>query len=294
MSFTFERQKQKLTLGVSSDGRPTRTYSLFYLCKSDSQTELSVADVCNGLGLRVGSPFSEDANATLGPIEIDRLRTRVPHCAWSVSLQFGTNIKVPENESEDPTQMRVKRSKRYTEQPTSIIKDREGVLIVNAAGEPFAAGVAVADYPFAFVYEWNRQVPTRGFHKKLNKNTFNGCEPGTLLCLIQNVEVFEGAWNYWSETIEMRHKPEGWQPQPLNAGLKEIRYTGVVNTLVNCTDGNGQNCTEPQPLYDGTTLDGLAGQMIPLANRPEHCVYIDVDHFEEIEFEKIGVREFPE
>lgn len=305
MTFTNERTGQELTLGVSSDGRPSLEYMLSYLFRSDSATELTVAGVLSSLGLRAGSAFADDPNATLQRIRIARRLTRPPHCAWDVNIVFATNAKVPENDSQDPTQQRVKRYKRFSEQARQAIKDRNGTLIVNSATETFEDGVPVTDYPFSYIYEWNRSVPTRGFHGKINANTFNGCVAGTLLCLIQSEEIYEGSWVYWKETIEMRHNPLGWQPSPVNAGKKQRRWYGTYQDdefyLTDCLDGNHQPTQVPQPLYDATADEGrgpgdprLEGTMIPVANRPTDCVFVEVDHFETAQFEKIGVREFPE
>lgn len=290
----FFRLKQRMRPSISSDGRLSVAYTLGYLVTSNSATELSVRDVYSGLGLRPGIPFSEDPNATLQDMEIDRRETTAPYCAWDVEITFATNAKVPESDSQDPTQQRVRMSKRFFEAPKNIIRNRNGSLIINAAGDPFTGGVAAADFPFSFVYEWNRYTPTRGFHKKINANTFNGCEPGTLVCLISCEKVYEGAWEYWRETIEMRNNPEGWNPSPLNAGLREIKYNIGDNTLAAIVDAYGQPVSEPQPLYDGSSLDGLKGTVVQPSDRPASCKYIDVDHFEQAAFEKIGVPEFPE
>src|SRR5690348_1999503 len=102
-----------MELGVSSDGRPSISYTLGYLAESNSPTELSVIDVMNELGLSAGSAFGDDPNATLQKMKIKRLTTIAPYCAWDIGIVFATNAKVPENPSQDPTQMRVKMSKRY-------------------------------------------------------------------------------------------------------------------------------------------------------------------------------------
>lgn len=302
MSLDFLRQKQRLRSGVTSDGRPSLTYTLGYLVKSDSQTELSVADVLSALGLRPGSPFGEDPNATLQDVDIDRLSTLPPHCRWTVDIIYATNAKVPENDSNDPTQMRVKMSKRFAELGKYIIADKNGNLALNSAKEPFKGGVPVSTFPNTFVYEWRRNVPTRGFHGTVNLNQFNGCDPGTLLCLITSELQYEGAWIYWHETIEMRYDPDGWNPKPANAGFKQRQWLddGSDYTIVDCLDDNKQPFSDPQPLYDATADEDwvsgpkLEGTMIPVSARPADCVYVTVDHFTETQFEKIGVREFPE
>lgn len=293
MGFEFLRQKQKLKLGVSSDGRPSKTYTLGYLFSSDSATELSVVDVAAILQLQPGSPFSEDPNATLGDIEIDRLPTVEPHCFWNVDIVYATNAKVPENDSQEPTQQRVKRSARYSETTEYIIKDRHGTLIVNTAGDPFSDGIPARKWPRTFTYEWNRATPTIGFHGTINKNTFNGCEPGTLVCLIDHTEEFEGGYSpYWRETIVMIHDPNGWQPRPLNAGFKSKRRVtlgggiGTIDYYEDILDSHLQKVDVPSPL-------DANGAAIPLSQRPDACIYIDVDHLPETEFELIGVREFP-
>lgn len=298
MTTTFERVKQRMRSGVSSDGRTTFTYSLTYLAKSDSVTELSVADVLTALGQRAGSPFGEDPSATLQDVDIDRKLTIAPHCAWDVMIVYATNAKVPENDSPDPTQHRVKRSKRFAELSKHIIKDRAGSLIVNSAGEPYPSGVPASTFPNTFVYEWARNVPTRGYHGTVNLNTFNGCSPGTLLCLISSEEVYEGAYHFWRETIEMRHDPDGWQPSMVDAGLKERIYSGASYILADCRDSQKQKFTDPQPLYSAASEAGNSakkrGTMVPFSDRPAGCVFVEVDHFEETAFEQIGVQEFPE
>ncbi len=297
MTTTFERMGQRLRNGVSSDGRPSLSYMLKYLFKSNSVSELSVIDVQAALGLRPGAGFADDPNATLQEIDIDRRMTIPPHCAWDVLVNYATNARVPENDSQDPTEMRVKMSKRFGEYSKTIIKGRDGVLIINAAGEPFKGGVAVPTFPYSFVYEWNRKTPTIGFHETINQNTFNGVEPGNLICLISSELVYEGGYgSYWKETIEMRHNPDGWNPSPMNAGTKE-RIAGLTK-LRDCTDGHGQKYDEPQPLYDEESEDEdplhIEGTMVPESDRPAGVKFLEVDHFVESNFVNIGVREFPE
>lgn len=296
MSVDFLRVKQKLRSVMQSDGSMQDTYDLVYLAKSDDVTELSVVDVKNYLGLRTGQPFGDDPNATLGDIEIDRRATIPPHCAWDVRLSFATGARVPQSDSQDPTQWRTKRSKRYREITRYIVKDRDDKLIVNAAGDPYPGGVPAPDYPSIFVYDWNRNVKTDdAFHGSINLNAFNGCDPFTLLCLITSEEVFEGAFHYWKETIEMHYDKYGWKIKPVNAGLKQLYYppAGGDPQKVDCLDDQNQPLPDPQPLYDGTRAGTKKGQMVAIADRPDKCDFLTVEHFEIKDFSKIGVSQFP-
>lgn len=288
MTLSFARTKQRMKLKAASDGSIGRTYTLRYLAKSDSATELSVLDVLSSLGFQAGSPFAQDGNATLEDIEIDRLETIPPYCRWEVSIVFDTQARAPQSDTSDPTQWRVKRSKRYRELPRSIIKDRNEKPILNAAGDPFAGGIPVTDYPWIFVYEWNRNVPTSDvFHASMNQAKFNGCDPYTLLCLIHSEEVYEGAFHYWKETIEMHYDAQGWKPKPVNAGLQQL----IAGEAVPCRDGQNQPCAEPQPLHDGTF--GAVGLMVKVTDRPDKCGFVTVDHYRAADFTKIGVQQFP-
>lgn len=288
MTVTFLRTKQKLKFKAASDGSISRTYTLKYLAASDSITELSVLDCLSALGLQAGAPFAQDGNATLEDCEVDRLDTVPPHCAWDVTLTYSTQAKAPQSDTQDPTQWRTKRSKRYRELPRSIIRDKNDKLIVNAAGDPPSGGVPITDYPWIFVYEWNRNVPTSDtFHASINLAKFNNCDPFTLLCLIHSEEVYEGAFHYWKETIEMHYDALGWKPKPVNAGLYQLKS----GSKVPCRDDQNQPAAEPQPLHDGTF--GAVGLMVATVDRPDKCGFVTVDHYKTSDFTKIGVQQFP-
>lgn len=296
MSYTFERRGQKMKFKTNSDGSLGRDYMLRYFATSNSATDLSVVDVLAGLGLQAGSTLQQDANAILGEIEVDRLPTIPPCMAWDVALNYSTKANSPQNTSSDPTQWRTKRSQRYRELTRNIIKHQDGTLIVNAAGEPLPGGVPVADYPYTFVYEWNRNVPTKKeFHKSVNQNRFNGCDPGTLLCLISREEVHEGSFHYWKETIEMHYDENGWQPSPVNAGLNQ-RKAGLTK-LIPIRDAEGQPVSQAEPLYDAESESDnpahVEGTVVPIDDRPDGCKFIPIDWYRETDFKKIGVNEFP-
>ncbi len=291
----FERKGQKLRYTMSSDGRLQANYTLKYLAKSSSYTELTVLDVKQALGLTPGSLFADDPTCSLGDIDVDRAPSIPPYCYWEVNLGYSSGSPVPESDSPDPTQRRIKMDKGYRELGRNIIRDMNGKLIVNSTGDPYAAGIPVTDYPETFVYQWARNIPTKGFHKTINLNKFNGCDPFTLICLIKSGLAYEGAYRFWEETIEMHYDPLGWKPRPLNAGLKQ-RKAGLTK-MIDILDANMQPVTEPQPLYDdqSETDDSshISGTEVPRSDRPNGCKFITVENFKITNFAKIGVPEFP-
>ncbi|TXI90407.1 MAG: hypothetical protein E6Q40_00930 [Cupriavidus sp.] len=287
-------QKKKRTVGT--DGKVRVSYTLKYIFKSESATELTVLDVYNLLGITEGSLFADDPTCSLGEIDIDRTASKPPQQAWLVELTYSNEAPVPENASPDPTQRRIKMDKGYRELTRNIIKDKNGKAILNAAGDPYQSGVPVTTYPETFNYQWARNTPSKGFHQTINLNKFNGCDPFTLMCLVKSSLEYEGSYRFWNESIEMIYDPLGWKPRPLNAGIRQ-RKAGLTK-LIDILDAFQQPVTEPQPLYDAASEDAdsshIEGTEVPVSDRPNGCTYVTVEYFDIKDFAKIGVPEFPQ
>jgi hypothetical protein len=75
----------------------------------------------------------------------------------------------------------------------------------------------------------------------------------------------------------MTYDPLGWQPSPLNAGM----YKLLNGARIRITE-NGAPSSEPTPLDS-------AGAVVPVANRPDSCIFVDVDYYDTMDFSLLGL-----
>lgn len=283
MTFSFESVKQDMDVSVNSDGRLVKKYVDTYLAKST--TELTRDQVASGIGVLPGAPHPNWSFATCNNIKISRRPTRAPHCAWDATYSYATDAVVPsDTASTDPTLRRVNRTTGHTQQQRFIIKDKTGVLITDAAGSPFDGGVPVTDWLGTIT--WRRdethsstsQSQAVQLTGKLNSTTFMGCAAETLMLDVTGEEKWEGSYHFWTFTYTMTYDKDGWQPAPANAGL----WKKVSGKRVRITEGDGTDAQQPQPLTTG-------GDVVPVASRPSACNFIDVDHYNTMDFADLSL-----
>lgn len=290
MAFTIERLPVTAHYTVDQNGKFVKRYTTPYLVKSDSVTENTEDEVFAALNVQPGAPYANWAAARANDFNCTKKLTRPPHQAWDVSIGYSTDGVVPEDGgaggigSTDPVDFRVRRRLGISEQQRFIIKDKNGLLIVDAAGSPYDGGVPITDYWgwMEFVrnepHSTDKMAQSVLYSGKLNSVTFMGCAPETLMLVCTGDEKYEGGYHFWTFTYTMTYNKEGWQPQPLNAGLWYL-LAGVRTRI---TEGDGTNTLEPQPL---TAL----GAVVPVASRPAGCTFRDIDYYNTFDFADLNL-----
>lgn len=276
-------------------GRITSNYTRTYLYKTDVGTRPTDAAIVTDIGIDPGSPHPGDSNATCHRVEIGPgpERTRPPHLAYLVKVDWSTLAPLPNTVSTDPTTMRTQWSIAPNIQQRAIIRDSSGSLILNAAKQPFDGGIPVAVRLGTAVAK--RNVTASGYNQntvmansgKVNSATYLGAPAGTLQVDISATEKFEGGYHYWEETYTFSYDPLGWQPRPLNAGyhllrdgkVERIRNKDVEPTTLIDPAGYVQ---EPQPLL-------TSGAIVPIADRPTLCNFVTVSYFGTMDFSTFGL-----
>ena len=283
MTITNECLKRTARVTLSDEGKIGREYNEQRLVKST--VELSEYALGTQLGYLLGSGYPTDYRARLVDYSIDRHMTKAPNCAWDVSLRYSTLAPPTVNNSDDPTQQRVKRSWQTSEHTMYTFKDRNGKMIKNSAKQPFDGGVPVTLELPTLVYERNESTFNgtwaTQWSNSINQYTYSGASPKTLKLKISATEQFEGDYHFWSVRYEMAYLPIGWQPQPLNAGLTQL----VSDNLVACYDSNKVEVSSPVPLDS-------AGKQIEQASLPDAAYFIEVDWFPQTNFSGLGLQEF--
>lgn len=275
MTITFELTGDTTNVDVSPIGKITRTHNRTYLAKSTSTTFVSSYEVAVATGFNAGDPHPLDAYALVRKINPVRKMTLVPQ-AWDVSIEWSTEITT---EAQNPIDRRVIRSESTSDQTRYITKDRNGVMIQDTAGSPFDGGIPVNVKLPAMVFTRNETHDTQYYVGKantlsglLNSAAFAGAAAGTLMLNVQANEIYEGEYHYWAVTYTMSYDPLGWQPNPLNAGM----YKLVSGKRVRITE-NGSPASEPTPL-------DASGAVVPVATRPDSCIFVDVDYYDTYDF----------
>jgi len=286
---------EEATSSVQSDGRLVNDYTRTYLFRTDSYVRPTASEIASAIGILIGSPIDGDTKAICHRAKIGPgpTMTKPPHLAYLVTYDWSTAAPKPETVDTDPTTRRTIWSITPNIQSRYVIKDKNGKLIVNKAGDPYDGGIP-ADVRLGTLTA-NRIKDATGYDKaavlansgKLNSTTYLGGEPGTVQVDIAAVEKYEGAYHFWEETYTFSYDPQGWQPKPLNAGFYHLG-TGKKRRITNAdedptTDVEPTGLTqEPSPLDDD-------GEVVPRASRPDSCTFVEVEYYEEMDFDSFGL-----
>ncbi len=284
------------TSTVQDDGRLVNEYVHTYLFRPDAPQLLTPAEITAAIGIAIGSPYAGDLNAICYKAEVGPgpVMARPPYMCHTVVYNWSTAAPLPDApDSTDPLDRRTLRSLRPAIQSRSIVKDRNGKLIVNTAGDPFDGGIGV-DTRIA-TYVFRRNEPAAGFDPdelvsrsgSVNSTTWKGKEPGTVQVDIEAEEKHEGAYHYWAMTYTFTYDRDGIQPNPANAGFnflgsgKKKRITRADEDPATDVDPTGF-VEEPVPL-------DADGDVVPFDQRPDSCIFVEVDYFPEYDFNSFNL-----
>jgi len=290
MAFVKNLKSDEMELTADKDGKLIKTYRRTYLC--ENETELTNDEVATNVGILPGAPHPTFSVATARKISVKRRETREPDCAWDHSVEYSTDATVPEsNTSHAPDARRVKRKISPAVQTENVFEDKNGDLITDAAGTPFDGGVSVDVRRGVLTFE--RDVLHADFDMaasfkisgKVNSTTWAGAAPGTVMVDLSAEEKWEGSYHFWTESWTFSYKEKGWNPRPANAGLYEI-HDGKRRRI---KEADGKDTQQVQPLYPKASTSPEGGSVIPVANRPADCNYIEVEYHDEMDFATFGL-----
>lgn len=282
MAFTFAVTEDSMDADVSPVGKVIRTHSRTYLAKYDGTTFQSSYAAAVALGFSAGDAHPDDPYALVRKIHPVRKKTRIPQ-AWDITVEWSTET-TEEQLSANPIDRRVIRSESTSDQTRYITKDRNGKMIQDTAGSPFDGGIPVNVKLGSMVFTRNETHDSQYYVGKantlsgyLNSTAFAGAAAGTLMLNVTAQETFEGDYHYWVVTYTMTYDPLGWQPNPLNAGMYKLSNGARIRITE-----NGAPSSEPTPL-------DAAGAVVPVANRPDSCIFVDVDYYDTMDFSLLGL-----
>lgn len=283
MTVSFELQTDVSVHTVNDVGRVVRTHTRTLLARSASDSFVSSYAVAVATGLVPGDVHPADQYATIRKINPVRRKTLPPNQLWDVTIEWSTETTEVDIE-ENPVNRKVKRSESTTDQQRYIIRDKNGKVILTSAKRPFDGGIPTTVKLGTITFERNEQHGVEYYVGKaidlsgrINSLPFMGAAAGTLMLHVDAKETWEGTWHYWAVTYTFVHEPLGWQPRPINADFYEL-----VNGKHVRIRENGNDATEPVPLDS-------SGRVIPIAARPDACIFVQVDWFETMNFNSLNL-----
>lgn len=284
MSITFELLTDDSVHGVDAAGKVTRTHQRTYLAKSNSAGFVSSYEVAVATGFSPGDTHPQDTAATVRKIAPKRHKTIPPHQKWDVSIEWSTETPTIDEEAENPLNRRVVRSESTSDQSRYINRDKHGKLILTSSKTPFDGGIPI-NMKLGSINFTRNEDHGSGYYVgkatilsgRVNSLPFLGADPGTLMLHVTADETYEGDYHFWAVNYSFVHDPLGWQPRPINASLFELVDGEPVRIQV-----DGADATDPVPL-------DAAGSVIPVANRPDDCIFVEVDYYETMDFNSLGL-----
>ncbi len=279
---------------IEGDARIVANYSRTFRLITDSVTRLTEFAIKSAIGISIGSPYPNDWFATCGSITIGPgpEMTRPPNLAYHVKYTWSTKAVFPNTYETDPSLVRTRWSLKPSIQTRYVIRDRNSVMILNAAGQPFDGGIPVdvrlgqavaRKYKPSIGYNQNDALANSG---KLNSLTFLGGAPKTVQVDIESTEHFEGGYHFWEDQATFAYDPLGWQPKPMNAGFFQ-KKAGIVERIRN-RDVDPATTVDPDGLVQEPEPLLTTGAIVPLGSRPASCNFIEVDAYETIDMNTLG------
>jgi len=207
---------------------------------------------------RVGQRHPTDPTAVCRSVEPKSLSPIL----WRVTASYATpsGATNEKGESLNPLDAPPEISYDFEQIQQMIDTDLDDKPIVNTAGDPFDPKPEIPyGRPLVRITRNEQEFPGAkardyaGGRGAINSDAFKGWPPGTVRCRnISGTDQTEGEFAYCRVTYEFICDAEGWQPRPLNIGLREKKD----GEMVVIKDKDGQPVSQPVALNkDGTAKE---------------------------------------
>jgi hypothetical protein len=243
MTVTYLREDAGGRTATNSKG--IRTYTRVFLFETDSQADDAWEVGSHPDAPRIGQAFRDAWCISSTPSCIE------PWKGWSITAEYSSEREMNEDPTQDPIQIRV-----YTEQfqkPAVFNKDNQ--LIVNSAGDPYDPPPMMDDS--RRVLSLSRNVPycpswVLDYQDAVNSDTFDALGVtyaiGTGKVQSVSLSVAQKRNNIDFHTLEIliHLQRDGWILKTLDAGFRELDYSGDLINILNA--GDGERVSAPVPL----------------------------------------------
>ena len=238
-----EARKGKNELG-------SRSYTRVFKLETTLKTE-DVFDVGSHAYLpKIGDAYPRDAEAFCQSLEVQCV---AGWKQWTVTAGY----KVAEQSKEDPGDDSYKLSWSSEIYQEPVFKDADGDGVMNSAGDYFVDPPVQRDAVqlIAKIKQNYTTIPDviLSLQNTVNDSaiTIGGLSIDERLARMTRVEVSDwkkrGNYKYYTVSFEIHIKKEGWRPEILDAGLREIDPDDDTKRK-HIQDDEGEDVTSPVPL----------------------------------------------
>lgn len=225
--------------------RGIRTYTRAFKFETDSQADDAWEVGSHPDAPRIGQAFRDAWCISSTPTCTD------PWKGWTITAEYSSEREMNEDPTQDAMQIRV-----YTEQfqkPAVFNKDNE--LIVNSAGDPYDPPPMMDDS--RRVISLVRNVPTcpswvLDYQDAVNSDSFTvrGVTYAVGVGKVQSISLSDAqkrnGIDFYSLEVLIHLQKNGWILKTLDAGFRELDYSGDLINILNV--GDGERVSAPVPL----------------------------------------------
>ena len=285
------------------DEHLVRKHKMRYQVFTDSPDDTSaLVSMATGIGLPIQfvTPHPHDPYAVAKSLDSCERSAEDPN-TWHVDYTFDNASRQRDSSNDsDPANFDPEFDWGTETRSRLITKDIDGNTILNAAGDPREPLEIEDDLPvlsfvrpemtisFSWVYQYNNSV---------NSDNFYGAAPGTLRVKIHPQLQYRNLQRYWKCKYSFRYRPEGWQPKPLEAGVRQLIVKpdpnnpgALITVKVECTV-KGEDPSDSDPVTSPVPLD-ISGQQIDpnlLQPTPSLAVYTEVKSYKPLPYAALNL-----
>ena len=244
-----------------ANDKGVKSYSHTIRVTTDTSTD-SVWQIGSAITEKIGDQHPDDSNAYLTKISP---RCTDGYTGWEVDIEYNTERRL----ANDPTNDEVLVAFNSEIYQVPLYTDAvSGELICNSAGDPFIDPMLTRDECdlVATITGNSATIPTWFLDQQntVNNATISiGDAYSSLSCLADQVK-FQRAktgsvqirdnTRFYSYSFDLYIKLSKWTAYPLDAGFRELDYSGDLIQIRNA--GDGEEVTAPAPLDGlGSALD---------------------------------------
>ena len=166
-----------------------------------------------------------------------------------------------------------------------VWKDLDGKMIANTANQPITD---VNEERNIEVITINRNEPIlntsrdRYYRGTVNAYAYAGAARGTLkITRIRATREYRNEFKFYKYYYEIRYNEKGWQPEILNAGVKQLTGSGTSLRYIDCKDSDSMPVSSPVPL-------DVNGRQLPQSLLPGSANFLKFKTIRETDFSALG------
>jgi hypothetical protein len=232
----------------ATNTKGARSYTRTFRLTTSAKTERAYHVGSHASLPVIGEVHPDDAGAWCTTLNVD---PSDPWKGWTVTAEYSTERELAEDPTADPAEI----TWGYEQFQKPAVTNYAGQAIVNSAGDPFDPPIMIDDSrPYVTISKNLASVPVwiMTYQDAVNSSSFvvDGVTVGAGLAKMQNITVTRGqsrnGISFRTVTFSIHLQKQGWQSRQLDAGFREVTYSGELQNIRN--PGDDELPAAPVPL----------------------------------------------